>query len=148
MADTRVQHEVEDWIRREWLPKRYGQSFQRDKVVLVTGGEHNFAAVSADRRIVAKISTGSASTASGNLAVGKLMKLRADMLFLTMVEADRKLIILTEQDMHDLCMRELAAGRVPAGIDFVTASIPPELQRQLDAARRASSREVTPGSSR
>lgn len=99
MADTRVQHEVEDWIRTEWMPSRYGESFQRDNVVLTTGGEHNFAAVSSDRRIVAKISTGTALTASGNFATGKLTKLRADMLLLTMADADKRLVICTEPEM-------------------------------------------------
>lgn len=144
MADTRVQHEVEDWVRGEWLPKRFGQSFDRERLELTTGGQHNFAAVSANRRIVAKISTGSATTASGNLAVGKLMKLRADMLFLTMVDADRKCIIFTEPDMHALCTRERELGRVPEGIELLLATLPAELHRRLDEAKLASSREVRP----
>ena len=29
MADTRVQLEAEDWIRREWLPRQFNQQFRR-----------------------------------------------------------------------------------------------------------------------
>lgn len=147
MADTRIQHdEVENWIRSEWMPSRYGQSFQRDNVTLTPGGKHNFAAVSSDSRIIAKISTGTALTAGGNFASGKLMKIRADMLFLTMVDADKKLVILTQQDMYDLCLSESLAGRVPLEIEFARATLPSDLQRRLDAARRVSSREVSPRS--
>jgi hypothetical protein len=35
------------------------------------------------------------------------------MLFLTMVEAQRRVIVLTEQDMCDQCEKEAAGGRVP-----------------------------------
>ena len=141
MADTRVQHEVEDWVRNEWMPKEYGQSFQRERLVLEMGGEHDFAAVSTDRSVVATISTGGATTVSGNFATGKVMKLRSDMLFLTMVGAVRRLIILTEADMYELCMRESGYGRVPAGIEFARVAIPAGLQKRLVAARRVSSRE-------
>ena len=65
MADTRVQLEVEEWIRAEWLPEHLGHSFDRERVPLTSGGEHSFAAVSRDRRTVATISTGKATTAGG-----------------------------------------------------------------------------------
>lgn len=141
MADTRVQHEVEDWIRTEWLPQRHHQAFSRQRVTLGTGGDYSFAAVSADRSIIATICTGHATTAGGKLAVGKLMKLRSDMLFLTMAPAAQRLVVSTEPDMHERCGRELEAGRVPPGIEFVLASIPSELDRRLVAARRVSSNE-------
>jgi len=126
------------------MPDTYGQSFQRERLMLETGGEHAFAAVSTDRGVVATISTGGATTASGKFATGKVMKLRSDMLFLTMVSAIRRLIVLTEEDMYNLCLREKSGGRVPASIEFVHVMIPSGLQKRLVAARAASSREVTP----
>jgi len=145
VADTRVQHEVEDWVRSEWMPKEYGQSFERERLVLESGGEHGFAAVSTDRTIAATICTGGAKTAGGNFASGKVMKLRSDMLFLTMVGASRRLIVLTEDDTYELCLREREAGRVPAGIEFAHVTIPPALQKRLVVARGISSRESSPG---
>jgi hypothetical protein len=45
-------------------------------------------------------------TFSGKHAVGKLLKLRADMLFLLLANAPRSLVVLTERDMYDLCLKE------------------------------------------
>jgi len=42
MADTRVQLEVEDWVHREWMPRRFGQSFFRERVKLCNGGHSGF----------------------------------------------------------------------------------------------------------
>ena len=81
MADTRVQLEVEDWVRREWMPHKLGQQFSRERVRLSSGGVCDFDAVSSDRRIVAAISTSGAVTAGGKHAVGKLLKIRSDCFF-------------------------------------------------------------------
>ena len=45
-------------------------------------------------------------------AVGKILKLRSVMLFLTIVEAKRRVIVLTEPDMHVQAMKE-RGGRGP-----------------------------------
>ncbi len=144
MAGSEVQGRVEEWVRAEWMPPRYGRSFQRKSVALVTGGEHSFSAVSDDGRIVAKVATGSKITASGRRAVGVLSKLRADLLFMTMTDADQKLVLVTQPDMFELCQRELAAGNVPPGVDFVHVELPRELARALRDAKARASEEVTP----
>jgi hypothetical protein len=63
------------------------------------------------------------------------------MLFLTIAEAKRRVVILTEQDMCDQCEREAAGGRVPPEIEFVCAPIPDELRVKLVAARLKASGE-------
>src|SRR6266436_1028184 len=103
MADTRCQLECEDWIRRKWMPSVFGQPFYRERMLLTSGGVFDFDAVSADKSIVASISTSGARTVSGKNATGKLMKLRSDMLFLLLSNAPRKIIVLCELDMHLLC---------------------------------------------
>src|SRR5271163_643988 len=100
MADTRIQLEVEDWVRRNWLASHLGQRFARERLPLRSGGVFDFDAVSEDHSIVATISTSGSKTAGGKHAVGKILKLRSDMLFLTMVEAKRRVVVLTENDMH------------------------------------------------
>jgi hypothetical protein len=40
------------------------------------------------------------------------------MLFLTMVEAKRRVVLLTEKDMFEQCLKEKAGGRVPPEIEF------------------------------
>jgi len=146
MADTRVQLEVEDWVRREWMPATFGQRFRRERVHLISGGVFDFDAVSDDDKVVATISTSGAATSGGKLAVGKLLKIRSDMLFLLLAQAERKLVVLTEQDMLDLCLKEREGGRVPSEIEFYHAKIPGALRAKLTDARKSASDEVQPRS--
>ena len=141
MADTRIQLEVEDWVRRNWMPDQYGTKFSRERLPLTSGGVFDFDAVSDDRSIVATISTSGAKTSGGKHAVGKILKLRSDMLFLTMAEAKRRIIVLTERDMCDQCEKEARGGRVPKEIEFVCAVIPDGLRQRLVAARARASSE-------
>ncbi len=101
----------------------------------------DFDAVSEDHSIVATISTSGAKTSGGKHAVGKILKLRSDMLFLSMVEAKRRVIVLTERDMYDQCQKEAAGGRVPPEIEFACAVVPEDLRARLVAARLTASRE-------
>src|ERR1019366_1745284 len=119
MADTRTQLEVEDWVRRNWMPSQLGVRFARERLQLRSGGVFDFDAVSDDHSIVATISTSSSKTAGGKHTVSKILKLRSDMLFLTMVNAKRRIIVLTERDMCNQCGKEAAGGRVPPEIEFV-----------------------------
>jgi hypothetical protein len=142
MADTRVQLEAEDWVRREWLPKQFGQRFSRERLRLESGGVFDFDAVSADERIVVTISTSAGKTSSGKHAVGKLMKLRSDMLFLTMLSGERQRIsLVTDQTMLDMLTKERAGGRVPRNIEFLHAPLPAELAERLQRSQKAASRE-------
>jgi len=144
MADSRVALEAEDWVRREWLPQKYSQKFHRERLQLSAGGAFDFDAVSEDNTIIANISTSGGVTSGGNIPSAKLQKLRADMLFLTMIEAEKKLIILTEKDMFDLCQKEKQNGRVPLEIKFIHAESPETLAKSLKEARAIASREVSP----
>jgi hypothetical protein len=146
MADTRVQLEVEDWIRKYWMPEEYGQTFHRERVRLSSGGVFDFDAVSADEKTVATISTSGAKTASGKNAVGKVLKVRSDVFFLLLAEAERRVCVLTEQDMYDYWLREREAGRVPGTVEFVCAEISAQLRERLSVSRRRASREVSPAS--
>ncbi|HUW58535.1 MAG TPA: hypothetical protein VMZ92_18005 [Planctomycetota bacterium] len=144
MADTRIQRAVEDWVRRNWMPQQYGVDFFRERVTLTSGGVFDFDAVSADRSIVANISTSSATTASGKLGVGKLTKIRSDIYFLLLAEAKRRIMVLTDRTMYERCMKEAEAGRVPDSIEFAHAEIPEELAAKLHEAKSRASKEVSP----
>src|SRR5438128_8604497 len=141
MADTRIQLEVEDWVRRNWMPTQYGTKFSRERLRLRSGGVFDFDAVSDDHSIVATISTSGSKTSGGKNAVGKILKVRSDMLFLTLAEAKRRVIVLTERDMCDQCEKEFAAGRVPKEIEFICAEIPNDLRARLVEARSKASKE-------
>lgn len=144
MADTRCQLECEDWVRQDWMRERFGQTFHRDRVRLTSGGVFDFDAVSADGKTVATISTSNARTSGGNLATGKLMKLRSDMLFLMLASPLRAVIVLTERDMYELCEKEKEAGRAPRNIEFHHAPLPADLAAKLKVAKQVSSDEVSP----
>jgi hypothetical protein len=144
MADTRCQLECEDWVRQDWMPQRFGERFHRDRVRLTSGGFFDFDAVSADGSTIATISTSGARTSGGKHGVGKLMKLRSDMLFLLLASPKRAVMILTERDMYDLCEKEKEGGRVPRNIEFVHAALPLDLAAKLKIAKQASSDEVSP----
>lgn len=94
MADTRVQLEVEDWVCQQWMPQHFRLSFYRERLRIRSGGVFDFDAVRADRFIVAVISTSGAKTSGGKYAVGKILKVRTDILFLTMVKARRRVVVL------------------------------------------------------
>lgn len=143
MADTRCQLECEDWVRQDWMP-RFGQKFHRNRVRLTSGGFFDFDAVSADGTTIATISTSGAKTSGGKHAVGKLMKLRSDMLFLLLASPKRALMILTERDMYELCEKEKEGGRVPRSIEFHHAPLPDDLAAKLKIAKQVSSDEVSP----
>jgi hypothetical protein len=144
VADTRIQLQVEDWVRQNWMPNRFGTRFSRERVKLRSGGVFDFDAVNDDHTIIATISTSGARTATGNQGSGKLLKLRSDMLFLMLAEkAKRRVMVLTEPDMHEQLKNEAGAGRMPMEIEVVCAEIPAELRSKLDAARKVAVSEMT-----
>ena len=145
MADTSTQKKVGEWVRREWMPLQYGQQFSRDQVYLTSGGVFHFDAVSADRKIVAAISTSGSTTASGKHAVGKMNKIRSDMYFLLLTRAQHTLVLLTERDMYERWIKEqVEKRRVPSSIKFEHVEIPARLNRELRLSRQTASLEVTP----
>ena len=131
MADTRVQVVTEDWIRCEWMLRRYGRYFSSERANLSSGGVFSFDAVSDGGAIVANISTSGLKTAHGSHGSGKVLKVRSDLFFLLLAESTRKLMLLTETDMHEYWLKEAGNGRVPGCIEFVHVSIPRDLDLKL-----------------
>jgi hypothetical protein len=126
------------------MRERFRQNFYRNRLKLSSGGFFDFDAVSEDKSIATCISTSGGKTSSGKAAVGKLLKIRSDMLFLHLAAGlTQKLLILTEPDMHHVCLKEKSGGRAPLDIEFHHAPIPVELRDRLLIARAAASREVT-----
>jgi hypothetical protein len=145
MADTRIQVEVEDWIRRQWLPSELNQQFFRERVQLSSGGMFDYDAVSADKRTIVSISTSGSITLSGKQGAGKMHKIRADMFFMLLTpNVDRKIMVFTEKDMYERCMKEIVAGRAPKEIEFMHAEIPDVLKIKLVESRDKAAREVKP----
>jgi hypothetical protein len=144
MADSSVQVEIANWIRKQWLPSNFGQSFLKEPVLLSSGGTYTFDAISTVESIAVAVSTSSARTASGRNAIGKMQKIRADMYFLLLANVRQRIVVLTETEMLAMCEKEVDRGRVPRSIEFVFAEIPSELAQRLTEARSIASNEVSP----
>ena len=146
MANASVPKEVAEWLRQNWIPLKFGQSFTSGPCRFSSGGTTKFSAVSLDRKIVAAISTGGATTAAGKPGVGKRAAILAQILFLVMAETERRLVILTEKSMLDWCNQESRGGRMPLNVEFHLADLPDELRLRLDVSKKTASREVSPSS--
>jgi len=66
------------------------------------------------------------------------------MLFLLMVKAEKRLIVLTEKGMYDLCLKEKGNGRVPLEVEFVLVELPELLAKSLQDVKSVASKEVSP----
>ena len=109
---------VEDRVRREWMPERYGQRFSRERVELNAGGVFDFDAVSADATIVASISTIGLRTAGGSPGSGKVQKVRSDIFFLLLAKAGAPQAGTPDRARH---VREMVVrGREWSGFSLVT----------------------------
>jgi len=143
VADTRLQIEVERWVCRVVLPRKYGRAFAPKAIGLTPGGSFDFDAVSDDGSIVACISTSGRRTASGKGGTGKTQKIRSDMFFLLLARrAKRRVAVFTESDMVEFWQGEHAKGRLPKRIELLKVSLPSALDRRLRRARKRASREV------
>ena len=144
MAETKTQLEIEDWIRREWLSGKFRQRFIKNTVRLTSGGMFEFDAVSVDESIVACISTSGLTTSGGKPGSGKKHKIRSDLFFLLLTpNSKQRLMVFTEQDMHEFWLKEQENGRVPRGVQFLIADIPMELREKLSRAKAKSAEEVS-----
>lgn len=143
MADTTAQKQAAEWIRTSFLKDKFGQGFNRRTCKLNTGGEVEFSAVSEDGKILAYISTSTPLVPKGSIGRGKLSKVRADALFLSMVEGDvERLLIYTDKEMLKLTEGELSAGRLPRNIKTLHAPLPDSLQNVVTASRNMASQEL------
>ena len=141
MADTKAQNEAEKWIREEYLPKKYGQSFQQKNMDLQSRTQFKFDAVSDDCEIVAMISTSAGFTSSGKVATDELMKVRSDALRFLMLEAtpQKRLMIFTDQSMIDLVKDEKKKGRFPSELEILKVKLPAEIAAKVAESQRIAS---------
>jgi hypothetical protein len=142
MANTKYQLNVEIIIRKV-LASKYGQLFYKKKLILCSGGEVEFDAVSDDEKVVGMISTSAWKTKSGKNGMGKLLKIRSDILSLIQLKHNtKKIVILTEKDMYDKCIKEKYNGKIPREISFYLVTVPAHIRNKLKVARQLSIDEI------
>ncbi len=141
MANTRyLTRAVEDWVR-DRLSERYGQTFEKKVLRLVTGRDFEFDAVSADATIVAAVKTSSGITSGGNFPSGKVNSCIADLWYLGLISAPRRLLVLTSPDFYDLFTRRMA-GAIPDDIEVIAEPLPADMQKNVDRIVALASAEM------
>jgi hypothetical protein len=144
MADSKSHRSAEVWIRENWLPLALGQPFTKRRLDLISGGQFEFDGVSKDRTIAVCVSTNGGIRATGGKASTKLHKIRSDVMFLLLANVERRIVVLADKAMHDLCMVEFNNGRLPQNVEFHLAEVPDVMLVDLAAARAIAAAEVTP----
>jgi hypothetical protein len=143
MANSRyLTTAVEDEVRHS-LSEQYQTSFHRRTMRLQTGGEHEFGAVSDNGRVVASIKTASPTGPGERDPAGKVVNCFAELYFLSLVRARRRLLVLTSAEFCQL-FRTLAWGKVAAGIEIVHIPLTAGVQARVSAVQLAAGNEAQP----
>ena len=131
MADSTIAtKEVENWIRSEFLPKKYHQSFAKRKLGVQSGGEFECDAVSEDGKIVCFISTRLGKTADGKPDADVLAKIRKDAFWAgSLSEKPQEIVFaFTDKSMVELIKQEKENGRFPKHIKTLLVKLPAKIE--------------------
>ncbi len=126
MADsTTATKDVENWIRNEFLPKKYGQAFTKRKLGVQSGAQIEFDAVSEDGTIVCIISTSPVKTGDGLFDTNVLTKVREKALWTISLNEKPETIVFacTDKLMLELVKKEKDHGRFPKHIKTVLVKV-------------------------
>ncbi|MCX6121473.1 MAG: hypothetical protein NTX44_07620 [Ignavibacteriales bacterium] len=107
--------EVENWIRNEFLSKKYGQAFTKRKLSVQSGGEFECDAVSEDGKIVCFISTSVSTTTVENPGLSKIREVAFWAVSLS-EKPDTIVFACTDRSMVELIKKEQGLGRFPKHI--------------------------------
>ena len=134
MADSTIAtKEVENWIRSEFLPKKYHQAFAKRKLGVQSGGEFECDAVSEDGKIVCLISTSPGKTTDGKSDADVLGKIREKALWTISLNEKPETIVFafTDKSMVELIKQEKENGRFPKHIKTLLVKLPADLEKKL-----------------
>jgi hypothetical protein len=147
LANTNlIKSKIHPYVRI-WLKEQYGVAFgQRTLPLRGCEGIHRFDAVSSDGRIVAEIKTASGRTSGGKHPSGKRASAFEQLYFLSLITADTKLLILTDEEFFEI-MKQKTAGIVPADIQLLHCTLPADLAEIVLSVTSKASREIDRGKS-
>lgn len=143
MANTNYyKTHVEPYVRSE-LERIHGVRFVSKVLPLTTGGTHEFDAVAEDGSIVASIKSLSAKTARGRRPAAKYHNCLAELYFLSLVDAPKRILVLTTPEWHTMFAKYIE-GRLSPGLGIQLVKLSSELQSEVDKIRDTASEEVSP----
>ncbi len=124
--------DIENWIRNEFLSKKYGQAFTKRKLGVQSGAQIEFDAVSEEGNILCIISTSPGKTADGKPDADVLAKVREKLLWAVSLNEKPETIafVYTEKSMGELIRQEKENGRFPKQIKTVLVKLPAELEKK------------------
>lgn len=142
MANTNYyKTHVEPYVRAE-LERIYGVRFVSKVLPLTTGGRHEFDAVAEDGSIVASIKSHSGKTATGRRPAAKYQACVAEMYFLSLVDAPKRVLVLTTKAWHEMFVRYID-GRRHSAVEILLLELPEDVQAEVDKVREAASSEMS-----
>ncbi|MCL6447252.1 MAG: hypothetical protein K6U04_03725 [Armatimonadetes bacterium] len=142
MANTTyLRKNVEEYVRKE-LAREFGIAFKPRLLTLITGGKHEFDAVSDDGTIVASIKTAGGKTARGRVPSGKIKNAEAELYYLTLVSASKRLLVFTSQEFYQIMSARLE-GRLAPGLSLKLVLLPRNMQEEIKRIQRVASNEVS-----
>ena len=127
MADlTRATKDIENWIRNEFLPKKYHQAFSKRKLGVQSGAEIEFDAVSEDNTIICIVSLSPVKTAEGLVDTNVLAKVREKALWAISLNEKPDTIVFacTDKLLLELVKKEKDNGRFPKHIKTLLVKLP------------------------
>ena len=145
MADSTIAtRDVENWIRNEFLLKKYHKTFSKRKLLLSYGGKFECDAVSKNKKIVCFISTSSRKTISGKHGAGKFAKIRADAYWaLSLKKKPQKILFaFTDNSMVELVKQEQKNGRFPEYIEALPVAPPIFIKKKLAKMKKKAAEEM------
>jgi hypothetical protein len=135
---------VEPYVR-QWLSERFSQTFTREFLPLEgCSGFHEFDAVSADKRIVCGIKSSSGATSGGKNPSGKIASSYAELYFLAGVDADQRLLVLTDEEFYELLSTNMR-DKLSRGITLLYCPLTEELSELVKKAQSEASKEIDRG---
>jgi hypothetical protein len=142
MADTTyLRYTVEPHVR-DHLAEQHSTQFQPKTLTLKGGGKHDFDAVSDDGSIVIGIKA--CSLSNGKLKAGQTKNAISELWFLSLVDAPRRTLILTNRPFYEAFIKTLK-GRLHPDITVECVELPTDMQARVDEIIADASSEVTPG---
>jgi hypothetical protein len=140
MANTSALQEAFRWVRGE-LGQLHGVAFEKREVRLRTGASRSFNAVAEDGSIIATVTNSSGLTSGGKKPVGKIRGAIAELYFLSLADAPKRLLIATDPDFFAILRNELA-GALADGLQISQLALPVGLAASVHEVTAAASTEM------
>jgi hypothetical protein len=143
MTTTNPHTEAVQWIREVFLPKKFGQKFQKKNLGLQSRGQTEFHAVSEDEEVVAQICTSASHTSTGKVDTEALMKVRSDALKILWLEHTpaKRFIIFTDSSMIRVIREEIKKGHFPKEMEILRVDLPAALAAKIDEEQKKSAKD-------